>query len=62
VLSVHSVILGLALGAQSALAGAVIVFLAIVAHKGAAGFALGVGYQRAGRGSGAVPELCHRLC
>jgi zinc transporter 1/2/3 len=48
VLSVHSVILGLALGAQSALAGAVIVFLAIVAHKGAAGFALGVGYQRAG--------------
>lgn len=48
VLSVHSVILGLALGAQSALAGALIVFLAIVAHKGAAGFALGVGYQRAG--------------
>ena len=48
VLSVHSVILGLALGAQSALSGAVIVFLAIVAHKGAAGFALGVGYQRAG--------------
>lgn len=46
VLSVHSVILGLALGVQSALAGAVIVFLAIVAHKGAAGFALGVGYQR----------------
>ncbi len=48
VLSVHSVILGLALGAQSALASAVIVFLAIVAHKGAAGIALGVGYQRAG--------------
>lgn len=48
VLSVHSVILGLALGAQSALSGALIVFLAIVAHKGAAGVALGVGYQRAG--------------
>lgn len=48
VLSVHSVILGLSLGAQSALSGAVIVFLAIVAHKGAAGFALGVGYQRSG--------------
>lgn len=48
VLSVHSVILGLALGAQSAVAGAFIVFLAIVAHKGAAGFALGVGYQRLG--------------
>lgn len=48
VLSVHSVILGLALGAQLALSGAVVVFLAIVAHKAAAGFALGVSYQRAG--------------
>lgn len=48
VLSVHSVILGLALGAQSALSGALIVFLAIVAHKGAAGVALGIGYQRVG--------------
>ncbi|MHB1011190.1 MAG: ZIP family metal transporter [Propionibacteriaceae bacterium] len=46
--SVHSVILGLALGAQSALARATIIFLAVVAHKGAAGIALGVGYQRAG--------------
>lgn len=48
VLSVHSVILGLALGAQRATGGAVIVFLAIIAHKGAAGFALGTGYARAG--------------
>lgn len=48
VLSVHSVILGLALGAQTALAGTVVVFLAVVAHKAAAGFALGVGYERAG--------------
>lgn len=48
VLSVHSVILGLALGSQEALAGIIIVFLAIIAHKGAAGFALGVGYVRTG--------------
>ena len=48
VLSVHSVILGLALGAQRSLAGALIVFLAIVAHKSMAGFALGVGYYREG--------------
>lgn len=48
VLSVHSVILGLALGAQATLAGALIVFLAIVAHKAMAGFALGVGYRRGG--------------
>lgn len=58
VLSIHSIILGLALGSQSALAGAVIVFLAIVAHKGAAGFALGVGYQRTGRTRRlALPQL-----
>jgi hypothetical protein len=43
VLSVRSVIFGLALGAQSALVGAMIVFLAVVAHKGAAGIALGAG-------------------
>lgn len=48
VLSVHSVILGLALGAQSALSGALVVFLAILAHKAAAGVALGVGFQRQG--------------
>jgi len=48
VLSVHSVVLGLALGAQRTVSGALLVFLAIVAHKGMAGFALGVGYQRAG--------------
>ncbi|MDO8107849.1 ZIP family metal transporter [Isoptericola sp. b441] len=48
VLSVHSVVLGLALGAQSALAGALVVFVAIIAHKAAAGVALGVGYRRAG--------------
>ena len=58
VLSVHSVILGLALGAQQALSGAIIVFLAIVAHKGAAGFALGVGYENAGvRHRRALPQL-----
>jgi zinc transporter 1/2/3 len=58
VLSVHSVILGLALGAQTALAGATIVFVAVIAHKGAAAFALGVGYQRAGLSRRrALPEL-----
>lgn len=58
VLSVHSIILGFALGAQQALAGAIIVFLAIIAHKGAAGFALGVGYARTGVGyRRALPQL-----
>lgn len=48
VLSVHSIIVGLALGAQRSLPGALIVFVAIIAHKGVAGFALGVGYARPG--------------
>lgn len=58
VLSFHSVLLGLALGAQSALVGALVVFIAIVAYKGAAGFALGVGYGRAGvTHRAALPQL-----
>ncbi len=48
VLSVHSVILGLALGAQKSMTGAMAVFIAIMAHKAMAGFALGVSYRRAG--------------
>lgn len=48
VLSVHSVIVGLALGAQESLSAALIIFVAIVAHKGVAGFALGISYARGG--------------
>jgi zinc transporter 1/2/3 len=48
VLSVHSIILGLALGAQKSMTGAVAIFIAIIAHKAMAGFALGVSYRRAG--------------
>lgn len=48
VLSVHSIIVGMALGAQSSLSAALIVFAAIMAHKAVAGFALGVSYRRAG--------------
>jgi zinc transporter 1/2/3 len=46
VLSIHSLILGLALGAQATLAGILTVFLAVIAHKGVAGFALGISYRR----------------
>jgi solute carrier family 39 (zinc transporter), member 1/2/3 len=48
VLSVHSIIVGMALGAQSSPSRALIVFIAIMAHKSAAGFALGISYRRAG--------------
>ena len=46
VLSVHSLIAGIALGAEETLASAVVIFIAIIAHKGAAGFALGVALTR----------------
>jgi zinc transporter 1/2/3 len=48
VLSVHSIIVGLAMGAQKSMTGALAIFIAIIAHKGMAGFALGVNYRRAG--------------
>ena len=40
VLSVHSVLAGMALGAEDTIAGWLVIFIAIMAHKGAAGFAL----------------------
>lgn len=46
VLSVHSFLAGLALGAQPELTGAFVIFLAIVAHKSTGGFALGVSLVR----------------
>lgn len=48
VLSVHSIILGVALGAQRLLTRALAIFIAIIAHKTMAGFALGVSYRRTG--------------
>ena len=45
-LSIHSLLAGLALGAQPELARALVISLAIVAHKSAAGFALGVSLVR----------------
>ena len=45
-LSLHSIPAGLALRLQSTLAGAFALLLAVVAHKGAAAFALGVSLDR----------------
>lgn len=46
VLSIHSIIVGLALGAQRSLTALMVIFAAVIAHKGVAGFALGIGYTR----------------
>jgi zinc transporter 1/2/3 len=45
-LSVHSLLAGLALGAEASLASALVLFFAIFAHKSTAGFALGVSLVR----------------
>lgn len=45
-LSIHSVLAGLALGAEPELSRALVISVAIIAHKSAAGFALGVSLAR----------------
>ncbi|MEM7136034.1 MAG: ZIP family metal transporter [Myxococcota bacterium] len=45
-LSIHSLIAGIAMGAQRTIANVVLIFVAIVAHKSTAGFALGVSLAR----------------
>ena len=45
-LSIHSVIAGIALGGQAAFSGAFYIFLAIIAHKSSAAFALGIALRR----------------
>lgn len=47
-LSIHSLLAGLALGAEAELSRVLVIWLAILAHKSAAGFALGVSLARSG--------------
>lgn len=49
VLSLHSLIVGIAMGGQRSVSKTLIVFIAIVAHKMGGGFALGISYRRAGK-------------
>jgi len=46
VLSVHSFIAGMALGAESQVAASAVLFIAVIARKGVAAFALGVSLHR----------------
>ena len=48
ILSIHSLLAGAALGTENTLLGSLVIFLAIIAHKAAAGFALVVEFQRSG--------------
>ena len=53
-LSAHSVLAGLALGAQQLVASTLMIALAILAHKGTAGLALGLRLARSGLGTAAA--------
>jgi solute carrier family 39 (zinc transporter), member 1/2/3 len=48
VLSIHSIIVGITLGAQRSAWSTFMVLIAILAHKSVAGFPLGISYRRAG--------------
>jgi len=48
VLSIHSIIAGTSLGLEATLISATAIFIAIIAHKGAAAFALGVSLKKSG--------------
>ena len=56
-LSVHSVIAGIALGAESALPSAWFIFAAIFAHKASAALALGISFHRSGVAAQRVRKL-----
>ena len=47
VLSIHSIIAGASLGLEGAAISAMAIFFAIIAHKGAAGFSLGISLKQA---------------
>ena len=47
VLAIHSIIAGMSLGLETGLASGIIIFIAIIAHKGSASFALGVSLMEA---------------
>jgi len=48
ILSIHSFIAGVALGIEKTILGSVVLFIAIIAHKGGAAFALGISMIRGG--------------
>jgi zinc transporter 1/2/3 len=54
ILSIHSILAGIALGAEPSFISSLAIFIAIVGHKGSAGFALAVSLQRTEVGRRAI--------
>ncbi len=62
-LSIHSLIAGVALGTDQAQSSFLVLLIAILAHKGSAGFALGTTFQRANvEVRRAIPALLFFAC
>ncbi len=57
VLSVHSVIAGISLGLEKTMTTTIVIFIALIAHKGSASFALGVGLRTSGVVTGTHKKL-----
>jgi solute carrier family 39 (zinc transporter), member 1/2/3 len=60
VLSIHSIIVGIALGTESRISQAAVILIAVLAHKGTASFALGVSLLHAPEAARRrfVPSIC----
>lgn len=57
ILSLHSILTGIALGAEGTVLGSVVIFVAIIAHKGSAAFALAVSLHRGGLARSAIFKI-----
>ena len=62
ILAVHSLIAGASLGLEKALGASLVIFIAIIAHKGSAAFALGAGLKDAGVPSSRAVRLIAFFC
>jgi len=62
VLSVHSIIAGIALGVEETIVKGAILLFAIIAHKGSATFALGVSLHRAGINTKRLVQIISFFC
>jgi solute carrier family 39 (zinc transporter), member 1/2/3 len=56
-LSIHSILAGAALGVETAMASFLVIFVAIIAHKGSAAFALGVQIRKSDFSKAAMVQL-----
>ena len=62
VLSVHSVIAGIALGTEDTIKLSIVIFIALISHKGSAAFALGVSLVRAGMQRSRLLKIIALFC